>query len=78
MSLPTIAGVLENAPDWCAPVLRAFALKHGKGWRVKLDDLYYSGQDAYVRLDGFPHAGSVLRQVRNHPQRDVILGYALR
>ena len=64
---------LTTMPEWAAPVLVAFKAKQGRNWRNKLDDLYYSGQDAYVRLDGFPEAGSVLRQVRNHPQRDAIL-----
>jgi len=71
-----MSATLSTLPEWAAPVLVAFKVKHGRNWRTTLDDLYYSGQDACVRLDGFPEAGSVLRQIRNHPDRDTLLNLA--
>jgi hypothetical protein len=57
----------EQLPDWCADVLRAFKATHGRTWRAQLWDLWLTGRD-----DRRPD-GSVLRSVRNHPQRDAIL-----
>jgi hypothetical protein len=54
-------------PEWCATELRAFKAQHGRTWRARLWDLWLSGRDDR-RADG-----SVLRSVRNHPQRDAIL-----
>jgi hypothetical protein len=54
-------------PEWCAAELTAFKAQHGRSWRMKLWDLWLSGRDDR-RADG-----SVLRSVRNHPQRDSIL-----
>lgn len=47
--------------------LQRFADKHGREWRAKLWDAWLSSQDDYLP------DGALLRQVRNHPDRDKVL-----